>query len=180
MHGRILPNGDWLATVIVRLDEDDEPIGCYTVTTTVINISGSQVTLEGLPPITLNGDILVEGDMTANAIITVTVCVSHDGTIVVISIIVIHSAPPPPPPAPPPDNNPPPSSGGGSYDISSNNQNVMLTCNGHTVTVRGNDNTVTLSGSCGSIVVRGNNNTIFYQAAGSISNTGNNNTIQQR
>lgn len=182
VHGRILPDGDWLAALIVRLDEDDDPLGCYTVTTTVISVSGSQITLKGLPPLTLNEDILVEGDIAVNAIITVTICVNQDGTIIIVSIIVIHTAPPPPPPAPPPppDDGPPPPSGGGSYDISGNNENLTLTCNGHTVTVRGNDNTITLRGSCGSIVVRGNNNTIFYQAAGSITNTGNNNSIQQR
>lgn len=183
VYGRILPDGTWLATVIVRLDPDDDPIGCYTLTAMVIGVSGNQITLQGLPPITLNESISVEGDITPNTIIIITICISPNGTILIISIIVIHYVPPPPPPqptTPPPPPGGPPPGGGGSYDITENSQNVALTCNGHTVTVRGNANTVTLTGHCASIVVRGNANTIFYQSAGSISNTGNGNTIQQR
>jgi len=183
VRGLILPNGEWLARLIVRLDRDEDPVGCYSVTTVVVSVSGNVVTLEGLPPVTLADDTVVTGDLTANATITVTVCASHDGTIIIVSIIVIPIAPPPPPPPgtnPPTGTNPPPPSGGGSYDISGNNENVTLTCNGHTVTVRGNANTVTLLGNCSSIIVRGNANTIFYQSAGSITNTGNNNSIQQR
>ncbi len=183
VRGLILPNGEWLATLIVRLDRDDDPVGCYSVTTVVVSISGNVITLEGLPPVTLADDLVVTGDLEVDAIITVSVCAHHDGAIIIVSIVVIHTAPPPPPPpapTPPPGTNPPPPSGGGSYDISGNNENVTLTCSGHTVTVRGNDNTITLLGNCGSIIVRGNNNTIFYQAAGSITNTGNNNSIQQR
>lgn len=183
VHGRILPDGTRLATVIVRLDSDDHPIGCYILTAMVTGVSGNQIMLQGLPPLTLNEGISVEGDITPNTIIVITVCVSQNGTIIIISIVVIHYVPPPPPPqptAPPSPPGGPPPGGGGSYDITENDQNVALTCNGHTVTVRGNANTVTLTGHCASIVVRGNANTIFYQSAGSISNTGNNNTIQQR
>lgn len=193
VRGLILPDGTLLATLIVRLDDDSEPIGCYTLTTIVIAVSGNQLTLEGLPPITLHEGITVEGDIIPDATIAITICVTRDGTLVIVSIVVVHYVPPPPPappatvPPPPPPTAPPapaptlpPSSGGGAFDITDNNQNLTLTCSGHTVTVSGNDNTITLLGSCGSIVVRGNSNRIFYQAAASITNTGNNNTIQQR
>jgi ferric-dicitrate binding protein FerR (iron transport regulator) len=193
VRGVILADGTWLATLILRLDDDSDLIGCYTLTTMVIGISGNQLTLAGLPPITLNEDIVIVGDILPNTIITITVCVSQDETISIVSIVVVHHVPPPtptpqptlpPPPAPtlppPPAPTLPPPSGGGAFDINDNNQNLTLTCNGHAVTVRGNDNTITLLGNCGSIVVRGNSNRIFYQAAASITNTGNNNTIQQR
>jgi mannose-6-phosphate isomerase-like protein (cupin superfamily) len=193
VRGRILADGAWLATLIVRLDDDSEPIGCYTLTTMVISISGNQLTLEGLPPITLDESTVIEGDIFPGTIVIITVCVGQDGTIIIVRIVVVHHVPPPPPsplptpsPLPPPTPSPrpaptlPPPSGGGAFDITENNQNLTLTCNGHTVTVRGNNNTITLLGSCGSIVVRGNSNRIFYQAAASITNTGNDNTIQQR
>lgn len=152
------------------------------MTTVVVSINGSVVTLEGLPPVTLAEETEVTGDLQANTIITVTVCASHDGTIITVSIIVVHH------------RRPRRRQRQRRHlaqtrhrrrlevvdDITGNNENVSLTCNGHTVTVRGNANTVTLSGNCSSIVVRGNANTIFYQAAGSITNTGNNNSIQQR
>lgn len=68
----------------------------------------------------------------------------------------------------------------GSYDVTESNQNLTLTCNGHSAVISGSGNTITLLGSCGSIVVRGNANMVFYQVAASITNTGNNNSIQQR
>ena len=189
VHGRILPDGRWLATHIARLMDDDTPQGCYTLTTMIVSMSGNQITLEGLAPIVLGEGIVVEGNLVPNTIISITICVGQDGTIQIVSIVVIHYVPPPPPPPPTPSpgggggsggNPPPPSGGGGSYTITDNNQSVNLSCNGHSVTVNGNDNTVTLTGSCGSIVVRGNNNTVFYQSATSVTNTGNNNNIQQR
>ena len=103
-RGFILPDGTLLATLIERLDED--PAGCYTLTTTVIGVNGNQVTLKGLPPITLHDGNLVDGDITPNAIVTVSICFAEDGSVIIISIVVVISTPmlPGPPPSPGPGN----------------------------------------------------------------------------
>jgi hypothetical protein len=93
----ILPDGTFLAKTIELIDDDAFPIGCFTIATTIIGISGNVVTLEGLPTITLDDDIEVEGDLAANTIIIITFCLSGDGVITVIHIVVISILLPPPP-----------------------------------------------------------------------------------
>ncbi|HSG15854.1 MAG TPA: DUF5666 domain-containing protein [Anaerolineae bacterium] len=106
VKGRILPDGVLLATLIERLD-DDEPTGCYTVTTIVLSVNGDQVTLKGLPPLTLHDDSLVDGNITPNAIVTVSICLAEDGSVTIISIVVIVVNVPPKPPGPlPPGSGP--------------------------------------------------------------------------
>lgn len=100
----ILPDGTVLATMIERLNDDDDPLGCFTVTTIVLSISGNQLIVEGLDPITLNEDIIVDGDIAPNTTITITICISQDGAVTIISIIVIIYIPPPPPPPAPGDD----------------------------------------------------------------------------
>ena len=92
----VLPDGTFLAKTIELIDDDAFPVGCFTIATTVIGISGNVVTLEGLPAITLDDAIEVEGDPTTNTIIIITFCVSEDGTITIITIIVIYNVTLPP------------------------------------------------------------------------------------
>jgi hypothetical protein len=92
----VLPDGTFLAKTIELIDDDAFPVGCFTIATTVIGISGNVVTLEGLPAITLDDAIEVEGDLTTNTIIIITFCVSEDGTITIITIIVIYNVTLPP------------------------------------------------------------------------------------
>jgi mannose-6-phosphate isomerase-like protein (cupin superfamily) len=108
-QGIFLPDGTLLATVIKSLEDDDDNTGCFTITTKVIGVNGDQITLEGLPPVTLDDDIIIDGDIIPNTTVAITVCISQDGTIIIISIVVIVFVPPiaPPPPAPPQDNGQP-------------------------------------------------------------------------
>ncbi|UCG25169.1 MAG: FecR domain-containing protein [Chloroflexota bacterium] len=112
VRGIILSDGALLATLIERLDDDDDPAGCYTVTTIVLSLNGDQVTLKGLPPLTLYDDGLVDGDLTPNAIVTVSICLSGDGSITIISIVVVIAYVPPKPPGTKPPPEPGPGNGG--------------------------------------------------------------------
>jgi len=114
----ILPDGTFLAKTIVLIDDDTFPLGCFTIATTVIGISGSVVTLEGLPAITLDDDIEVEGDLAPNTIIIITLCVSEDGTITIITIIVISNVTLPPTLPP----------GGGDDDDDGGNSDKVTIC----------------------------------------------------
>lgn len=94
----ILPNGTLLARTITLVHTDSLPSGCFTIATVIISSGSGTITLEGLPTITFDDHISVEGDLTPNAIVLITFCASDDGTITVITIIVIYQAPPPLPP----------------------------------------------------------------------------------
>jgi hypothetical protein len=113
----ILADGTFLAISIELIDDDTFPVGCFTIAAPVIGISGDEVTLEGLPAITLNDDIEVEGDLATNSIIIITLCVNEDGTITVINIIVIYNVPLPPTIPP----------GGGDDDDDGGNQGGSVT-----------------------------------------------------
>jgi len=114
----ILPDGTFLAKTIELIDDDTFPLGCFTIATTVIGISGNVVTLEGLPTITLEDDIEVEGDLAPNTIIIITLCVSEDGTITIITIIVISNVTLPPTLPP----------GGGDDDDDGGNSDKVTIC----------------------------------------------------
>ena len=114
----ILPDGTFLAKTIELIADDAFPIGCFTIATTIIGISGNVVTLEGLPAITLDDDIEVEGDLAPNTIIIITLCVSEDGTITIITIIVISNVTLPPTLPP----------GGGDDDDDGGNSDKVTIC----------------------------------------------------
>ena len=95
----ILPDGSFLATTIELVEDDGFPAGCFTIATTILSISGNVIEIEGLPPITLGDDITIEGELTPNVIIIVSLCVSENGDVTIITIIVIYT--PPTPIAPP-------------------------------------------------------------------------------
>lgn len=108
-QGIILPDGTLLAALIKSLEDIDDDAGCFTITTVVTGINGNKLSLKGLPPVSLDDDIIVDGDLLPNTTVSITVCINQDGSIIVISIIVIIYVPPPPliPPVPPPDNGQP-------------------------------------------------------------------------
>ena len=90
-----------LVQVMARLNEDGlweivwiRPLlpptpGCFTIHTQIITVNGSQIVLANWPTLTLGDDVLVDGDLVANSLISVNICIGDDGTIVVINIIVI-------------------------------------------------------------------------------------------
>jgi hypothetical protein len=67
----ILPDGTFLALTIELIDEDAFPIGCFTIATTVLGLSGDVVTITGWPAITLDDDIEIEGNLATNTIIII-------------------------------------------------------------------------------------------------------------
>ncbi|MCB9434156.1 MAG: FecR domain-containing protein [Ardenticatenaceae bacterium] len=95
----ILPNGTLLAQTITLISPDTHPTGCFTIATVIISSGNGAITLEGLPDITLDDQIAIEGELIPNAIVLITLCNHNDGTITIITIIVIYQAPPPPQPA---------------------------------------------------------------------------------
>ncbi len=104
-QGIILPDGTFLATLIKSLEDIDDDAGCFTITTKVIGVDGDQITLKGLPPVTLDDDVIVDGDIIPSTTVSITICINQDGTIIIISIVVIIYVPPPAPI--PPDNDQP-------------------------------------------------------------------------
>ena len=100
----ILPDGSLLA-VTIELVDNDFPVGCFTSAAIITGIDGNIITIgESLPTLTLDDDIIIEGELTINAIIIISFCVSEDGTITIITIIVIYNTPTTPPPLPPGDS----------------------------------------------------------------------------
>jgi hypothetical protein len=97
----IQADGTLLATEIELLDDDNQ-VGCFTIAAIVLSINGNQLILDGYPAITLDDSIPVNGDIQANAVIIITLCMGEDGTITIINIIVIYIVPPPAPEPPPP------------------------------------------------------------------------------
>jgi hypothetical protein len=119
----ILPDGTFLALTIELIDEDAFPIGCFTIATTVLGLSGDVVTITGWPAITLDDDIEIEGNLATNTIIIITLCVSEDGTITIITIIVIANVPTTPAPLPPGGGNN--GGGGGKVTICHKGRNTL-------------------------------------------------------
>jgi hypothetical protein len=119
----ILPDGTFLALTIELIDEDAFPIGCFTIATTVLGLSGDVVTITGWPAITLDDDIEIEGNLATNTIIIITLCVSEDGTITIITIIVIANVPITPAPLPPGGGNN--GGGGGKVTICHKGRNTL-------------------------------------------------------
>ena len=72
--------------------------GCFTVHTRITAVVGGQITLMNWPTLTLDDAVVVEGNLAPDSTISITICVGHDGTIVVVNIIVIqvivHDLPP--------------------------------------------------------------------------------------
>jgi hypothetical protein len=89
----VLKDGKWVATEIELLGDDEDEIGCFTITAEVMGISGDDLDIDGWPPLII-GDSDVDGEIEPGSLIVITMCISEDGTITVISIIVISGLPP--------------------------------------------------------------------------------------
>ncbi|MFQ5399953.1 MAG: DUF5666 domain-containing protein [Anaerolineae bacterium] len=107
---QLSPDGTWVATSIRAINEEFGQ-GCLWVSAVVVGVSGDQILLKNWPPIHLDDDIKVEGEIKEDSVITFQICILFDGTIIVGDIIVIFQpviiivpAPPAPPPPPPGSN----------------------------------------------------------------------------
>jgi hypothetical protein len=102
VEGRMLPDGEWRATEIVRID-DRFGRGCTLLTSLVIRVDGTQVLLHDGTTLSLDGGVHVDGQIRANSVIVVYVCVDGEGNLTLVSIIVLYQTEPviivyPPPP----------------------------------------------------------------------------------
>ncbi len=84
----LLPDGTWVVEQIALID--DTNVGCFSVTAVVVSLNGDQLILNGWPAISLGDDIEIEGDISANVVIVVNLCIDEDGDITVHSVIVIY------------------------------------------------------------------------------------------
>ncbi|MCB0016483.1 MAG: FecR domain-containing protein [Anaerolineales bacterium] len=109
VSGIILDDGALLAREIEDLEGTSGTSGCFTLTTVVVSVSGNQLNVAGLPPLTLGDDDGFPTGITSNTTITITICMNEDGSITVITIIIIIVPPPP-------GSEPPPGNGGGDDD----------------------------------------------------------------
>ncbi len=83
----ILPNGDWVAQSILPL-AIGTPTGCFYVNAVVLGINGTELRLQHWPTISLEG-VQVQGDLVPNSVILIHICISADGTIIVIGDVVV-------------------------------------------------------------------------------------------
>ena len=107
----LLPDGTWQVLSIAPLGEITEVPDCVTVIATVIAVNGNEVQFLGWPPITLGGDVVIEGGQSGegdedegeqgggvtlvpNQLALVVVCPSEEGQIVIVQIIIIVVNPP--------------------------------------------------------------------------------------
>jgi hypothetical protein len=108
VKAQILPDGTWLAKEIERV-EIERGLGCFSVSAVVIGVNADQVTLDNWPPINLDEDVEIDGEIKVSSVILILVCVDADGAIHIVSVVVIYQPapviePPPPSPLPPPDD----------------------------------------------------------------------------
>lgn len=93
----ILEDGEWLATEIRLLGDEEEEVGCFTITAIVLGFSGDGLVIDGWPEIVIGDSVDDNGDeITAGSLVIITVCIGEDGTLTVTSILVISGVFPPP------------------------------------------------------------------------------------
>jgi hypothetical protein len=101
---QLLLDGTW-QVLSIRPLHPQFGLGCFTVSTAVVGVQPNQLSLEHWPTVTLDDDIEIEGDIKADSIITLPICVHFDGTIIVVGNIIVIYQPiviiVPPAPAPP-------------------------------------------------------------------------------
>ena len=119
VRARRLAENEWLALLIVPVDDNESFVGCFTVTTQVVGWVDGELILEDWPSVDLGDDVdldeLVElgeavtldegesiGEILDGSTVTVYICVLPDDSVVVLNIIIIFIIPdevtPPPPP----------------------------------------------------------------------------------
>lgn len=85
---QIQPNGSWVVLSIQPL----QPVfglGCLTITTIIISITGNQLNLQHWGAITLDDDLEIQGNLQPNSIIFLPICTLPTGTIIIVNVIVI-------------------------------------------------------------------------------------------
>jgi hypothetical protein len=106
----ILPDGTWRVTRITPVSETG--LGCLYFSAVVVGVRDGQIELLNWPPIPLDDDVQVVGEVTVDSIVLILVCVDEDGTVTIVSIIVIYppgpaGLTPTPPTSPLPTPTPP-------------------------------------------------------------------------
>lgn len=93
----LLPDGTWQVLSIAPLGDFAEISGCSTVVATVVSVNGNEVQFLGWPSVTLGEDVTIEGEgdgtLSANQVVTIVVCTSGEGQIVIIQIIIVNVDP---------------------------------------------------------------------------------------
>ena len=94
----LLPNGTWQVLSIAPLGDLTEVPECATVIATVVAVNGDQVQFLGWPSVTLDEDVVIEGEdgaitLSPDQKVIAVVCPSEDGQIVIVQIIIINITP---------------------------------------------------------------------------------------
>jgi len=89
----IQDDGTWLASHILLLDSGQVE-ECVSITAVVTGINGDEITLGNGQTILLDGNLVIDGELSLGTVILITACVQEDGTIVIVSIIIIYTPPP--------------------------------------------------------------------------------------
>jgi len=63
--------------------------GCMNLTATVLSFDGNRLQLLGWPPLVLDDDVDIDGELRPNATILIQICFNEDGTIEVVQIIIV-------------------------------------------------------------------------------------------
>jgi hypothetical protein len=85
--GRVLDNGTLIAERIRVLPDLD--LGCTSSAGAVNSFTDTSITLHNFETIEFEDDLEIEGDLQIASVVLVQICVTDDGTVVVINIIVI-------------------------------------------------------------------------------------------
>lgn len=85
----LLPDGTWKVLSIESLQGISGVPGCMTFTAMVVSLNGDQLQLLGWPLLTLNEGVQIEGNLVANSIIQIQICIGENAQIQIISIVVI-------------------------------------------------------------------------------------------
>jgi hypothetical protein len=102
----IQPDGTWQVTEIRPFRGFGWGLGCMTSTGVVLSLDGNQLLLVNWPPLTLDDDVEIVGQIEPGSVIVFRICFADDMTLRVTYIIVIRTpgtiiVPPPPPEEPP-------------------------------------------------------------------------------
>lgn len=102
VKGNLLPDGTVLAKKITRVRTS---AGCTTLAAIVVGVTGNTLTLLDGQTVTLDDSLTLTGTPTVASVIIITVCVSEDGQLMIISVVVVFqldTLPPTPTPLPTP------------------------------------------------------------------------------
>jgi len=92
----LLEDGTWEVLSIVSLSDFRDIPGCATVTATLVRVNGNEIQLAGWPTITLNEDVLIEGErgsegsLSEDQLVLVVVCSAEDGQIRITHIVILN------------------------------------------------------------------------------------------